>query len=74
MPYQRGCCQYKVIYLGGSNPNANSNQRLYGKNKRNSIRLFTNNPRKPDSIGFNIGGQYFTGNNDPFESSCRNLI
>jgi hypothetical protein len=37
-----------------------ANQRLYGKNKRNSIRLFTNNPPQTRiSIGFNIGGQYF---------------
>lgn len=70
--HQRGCCQYKVIYLGGgfNNPNANSNQRLYGKTRGIALDYSQTILRKPGfSIGFNIGGQYFTGNNDPFESS-----
>ena len=70
--HQRGCCQYKVIYLGGgfNNTNANSNQRLYGKTTGITLNYSQTILRKPGfSIGFNIGGQYFTGNNNPFESS-----
>lgn len=70
--HQRGCCYYKIIYLGGgfNNPNTNSNQRLYGKTTGITLDYSQTILRKPGfSIGFNIGGQYFTGNNDPFKSS-----
>jgi hypothetical protein len=73
--HQRGCCYYKVIYLGGgfNNPNVNSNQKSSGNysGKTSGLTLDYSQTilRKPGfSIGFNIGGQYFTGNSDPFKS------
>ncbi len=71
--HKNGCCQYKVIYLGGgfNNPSASNNQRLYGNYSWKTLGLTLDYSqtilRKPGfSIGFNLGGQYFTGSGNPF--------
>ena len=69
--HQRGCCYYKVIYLGVglNNPSSSSNQRFCGKTTGITLDYSQTILRKPGfSIGFNVGGQYFAGKNNSFES------
>lgn len=74
--HQRGCCQYKVIYVGGgfNNPTGSSSQKLFG-NYSGKTTGFTLDYSQTIlrnsgfSIGFNVGGNYFTGAGDPFGST-----
>lgn len=73
--HKNGCCQYKVIYLGGgfNNPLVNSSQKLFGNYSGKTVGFTIDYSqtiiRKSGfSIGFNLGGNYFTGNGNPFGS------
>lgn len=71
--HQNGCCQYKVIYLGGSfsNPSASSKQQAFTVNTAGlNLDYSQTFIRKPGfSIGFNVGGHYSAGSSDPFASN-----
>ena len=74
--HQNGCCQYKMLYLGGSYNSAksSSSQRVFGNYSGNTMGLNLDYSqtifRKPGfSVGFNLGGQYFTGSGDTFGST-----
>ena len=69
----RGCCQYRMIYVGGglNNAPAVSSSAAFKSNGINTIGFNLDYSqtflRKPGfSIGYNVGGQYFSGSGDPF--------
>ena len=66
-----GCCIYGLISIGGSfNSPKNSNQKTFGKSTSLSLDYSQSLFRKSGfSIGFNLGGNYFFGNQNPFSST-----
>ena len=73
----RGCCQYRMISIGGSfnNPSKSNNSFNISGISTAGLNLdysqtFLRNPGF--SIGFNVGGQYFMGSGNPFGSSLPN--
>ena len=69
----RGCCQYRMIYVGGglNNAPAVSSSTTFKSGGINTIGFNLDYSqtflRKPGfSIGYNVGGQYFSGSGDPF--------
>ncbi|MBX9806184.1 MAG: hypothetical protein K2X95_00125 [Flavobacteriaceae bacterium] len=67
--HQNGCCQYKVISIGGgfNNPSSGGNQQVAMANTAGLTLDYQQTiVRKPGfSIGINIGGQYFSGSSTP---------
>lgn len=63
--HQHGCCQYRVISIGGgfNNPSSGGNQQVTSANTAGLTLDYQQTiVRQPGfSIGINIGGQYFSG-------------
>ncbi len=75
----RGCCQYKMINIGGglNNTPAISSSSTFKSGNINTAGLNLDYSqtffrRSGFSIGFNLGGQYFSGSGEPFGSSLPN--
>ena len=71
-----GCCVYGLISVGGGLhiPN-NTNQKVFGKSTSFSVDYSQSLFRKSGfSIGFDFGGTFFSGNQNPFSSTIPPII